>query len=57
MSWILIFIISPPKVHVTYLQEKSIIKTALDWFINDEKAAEKVNTLKIMTYFLKHFRG
>lgn len=55
MSRILLFLITDPKIHLTDLQEKTIVETALDWFISDEKVASKVNALKIMTHFSGKF--
>ena len=55
ISRILLFIISDPKIVLTDLQEKTIVETALDWFISDEKVATKVNALKIMTHFSGKF--
>lgn len=55
MSRILFFIITSPKIQLSDLQEKTIVETALDWFISDEKVATKVNALKIMTHFLDQF--
>ena len=55
MSRILLFIILSPKISLNDLQEKTIVETALDWFISDEKVATKVNALKIMTPFSGKF--
>ena len=55
ISRILLFIISAPKIVLTDLQEKTIVETALDWFISDEKVATKVNALKITTHFSGKF--
>lgn len=55
MSRILLFIILSPKIFLTHLQQKTIVETALDWFISDEKVATKVNALKIMTHFSAKF--
>lgn len=55
MSRILLFMITNPKIHLTDLQEKTLVETALDWFISDERVASKVNALKIMTHFSDKF--
>lgn len=55
MSRILLFIISNSKIQLSDLQEITIVETALDWFISDEKVATKVNALKIMTHFSAKF--
>lgn len=55
MSRILLFTILNPKIQLSDLQEKTIVETALDWFISDEKVASKVNALKIMTHFSGKF--
>lgn len=55
MSRILLFIILSSKIQLNDLQKKSIVETALDWFISDEKVATKVNALKIMTHFSGKF--